>query len=273
MPEVSATLRRWLIPPRPDTPETISDPALRRAIGIEIAIVLSTTLGLNGLHALLSLVDSLLRPQPLSQQTVAINVPRATQTLLDLAYQLTNVLQLVAWGGLGCYLLWRAGIRLGAIGLDRTQPGRDAVRALGLAAMIGIPGLVFYLVGRALDYNLNVMPSTLGDNWWRAPVLILAAIGNAWAEEVIVVGYLITRLRGLGWGENWSLLASSVLRGSYHLYQGPGGFVGNVLMGLVFGRTWQRTNRLWALVGAHSLIDTVAFVGYSLLRGHISWLP
>jgi membrane protease YdiL (CAAX protease family) len=90
---------------------------------------------------------------------------------------------------------------------------------------------------------------------------------------VLVVGYLITRLRQLGSGEGRALLASAVLRGTYHLYQGVGGFVGNLLMGIVFGRVWQRTHRLWALISAHALIDIVAFVGYTLLRDRISWLP
>jgi membrane protease YdiL (CAAX protease family) len=44
-------------------------------------------------------------------------------------------------------------------------------------------------------------------------------------------------------------------------------------MGLVFGRVWQRRGRLWCLVGAHTLIDVVAFVGYGLLRGTVGWLP
>ena len=61
--------------------------------------------------------------------------------------------------------------------------------------------------------------------------------------------------------------AAAVLRGGYHLYQGIGAFVGNLVMGLVFARYWQRTNRLWPLVGAHLLIDVVAFVGYALLGG------
>ena len=69
------------------------------------------------------------------------------------------------------------------------------------------------------------------------------------------------------------LLVSALVRGSYHLYQGIGGGIGNVLLGLVFGRVWQRTGRLWALVGAHTLIDVVAFLGYALLAGHLSWLP
>jgi membrane protease YdiL (CAAX protease family) len=80
-----------------------------------------------------------------------------------------------------------------------------------------------------------------------------------------MIGYLLTRFRQLGWSENRSVLVSALLRGAYHLYQGLGGFVGNVVMGLVFGRVWQRTNRLWPLVGAHALIDIVAFVGYALL--------
>ena len=66
---------------------------------------------------------------------------------------------------------------------------------------------------------------------------------------------------------------SGLLRGSYHLYQGFGGGLGNVVMGLVFGRYWQRTGRLWPQVGAHALIDVMAFVGSALLVGKVSFLP
>jgi uncharacterized protein len=43
-------------------------------------------------------------------------------------------------------------------------------------------------------------------------------------------------------------------------------------MGLVFGYAWRRTGRLWPLIIAHGVIDTVAFVGYLLLASHLSWL-
>lgn len=183
------------------------------------------------------------------------------------------MLQLLAWGALGAYLLWKAGKKLSEVGLDRRRLGSDALRGLGLAALIGLPGIAFYLITRAMGLNLTVVPSALDDTWWRTPALILSAIGNSWAEEVLVVGYLITRLRMLGWSENRSLAVSAVLRGSYHLYQGFGGFAGNIVMGLVYGRVWQRTNRLTALVVGHAVIDIVAFVGYALLRGSVSWLP
>lgn len=260
----AARIRAWLTAPPPDVPE-ITDPAARRLVGLEIAVVLTVTLGLSALRSALSLLDSLLSPTPIAQQQVALNAPAAQADLVDLAVQLVRVLQLFGWGALGAYLLLRAGLPLVRVGLDRTRPGRDALGAVGLAALIGIPGLGLYLVARALGVSLEIAPSTLGDVWWRTPVLVLSAAANAWAEELVMIGYLLTRLRQLGWSANRSVLAAAVLRGAYHLYQGLGGFVGNLVMGLVFGRVWQRTGRLWPLVGAHALIDIVAFVGYALL--------
>ena len=266
-------MSRWLAPERPTTVSVITDPAERRLVGTEILVVLTVTLGLSALRSALSLLNALLQTVPLNEQQVALNAPRAEASLVDLAFQLTSALQLAAWGMLGAYLLLRAGFSLRAVGLDATRPGRDALGAMGLAALIGIPGLGLYLVAHALGVSVTIAPTTLSDTWWRTPVLILSAAGNAWAEEVIMIGWLLTRLRQLGWSENRSLVAAAVLRGSYHLYQGLGGFVGNLVMGLVFGRVWQRQGRLWCLVGAHTLIDVVAFVGYGLLRGTVSWLP
>jgi len=266
-------MSRWLAPERPTTVAVITDLAERRLVGTEILVVLTVTLGLSALRSALSLLNALLQTTPLNEQQVALNAPRAEASLVDLAFQLTSALQLAAWGMLGAYLLLRAGFPLRAVGLDASRPGRDALGAVGLAALIGIPGLGLYLVAHALGVSVTIAPTTLSDTWWRTPVLILSAAGNAWAEEVIMIGWLLTRLRQLGWSENRSLVAAAVLRGSYHLYQGLGGFVGNLVMGLVFGRVWQRRGRLWCLVGAHTLIDVVAFVGYGLLRGTVSWLP
>jgi membrane protease YdiL (CAAX protease family) len=268
---VTSVARDWLRPDRPDLPEPVNGDTERRQIKIEILIVFGITLGLSGARSLLSLLDSLLQPTPLSQQHVALNVPQAAVSLIDLLAQLLSAAQLVAWGALGGYLLVRAGFRLTSIGLGRRR--RDLLWGAGLAAVIGIPGLALYFVGWKLGFNLAVVPSTLTDTWWRPIVLVCSAFGNAFAEEMLVIGYLLTRLRQLAFRENSALLTAAVLRGSYHLYQGFGGFVGNLIMGLVFGRVWQRTNRLWPLIVAHTLLDVVSFVGYALLKGHVSWLP
>ena len=130
-----------------------------------------------------------------------------------------------------------------------------------------------YVLSRIVGVSASVVPTTLTDTWWRIPVLILFAFANGWAEEVIVVGYLMTRLRQLGVSNGRTLAYSSVLRGAYHLYQGFGAGLGNLVMGVVFGLVWRRYGRLWPLVVAHGLIDTVAFVGYALLAGHLGWVP
>jgi membrane protease YdiL (CAAX protease family) len=83
---------------------------------------------------------------------------------------------------------------------------------------------------------------------------------------------LFRRWAQAGWRQ-WTIIAvSALIRGTYHLYQGFGGFVGNVVMGLVFGWLYARTKRVMPLVIAHTLLDVVAFVGYALLKDHLPWL-
>ncbi|CAM3839544.1 CPBP family intramembrane glutamic endopeptidase [Smaragdicoccus niigatensis] len=244
----------------------------RRGIRVEIVVVLAVTFGLSGARAALSLLQDALAPTPLAEQSVALNQSQAEMSAIDLAWQILGFTQLFAWGALGLYLLWRTGRTLAEVGLAKFSSRKDLLPAVGLALLIGIPGLGLYLVAHALGLNLTVVPTTLNDHWWRIPVLVVFAVANAAAEEIVVVGFLMTRLRDLGWSESRSLAASSLLRGSYHLYQGLGGGLGNVIMGLIFGRYWQVRNRLWPLILAHAFIDIAAFAGYALLHGHISWI-
>lgn len=232
--------------------------------------MLAVTFGVSALVAVLQLADAVL--SGLGGYRVRLNPNQSRYDLINLGLNLVSVGQLVAWGGLALYLLWRSGIGPAAIGLGRIRWRSDGLAGIGLAALIGIPGLLLYLAARRLGLNAEVEPSGLHSSWWRIPVLILAAFANAFAEEVVVVGYLITRLRQLGLSQSRAVLASSALRGVYHLYQGIGAGLGNLVMGQVFGYAWCRTGRLWPLVIAHGLIDTVAFVGYVLLSGHLEWL-
>lgn len=243
-----------------------------RGIRIEIGVMLALTFGVSALVAVLQLADALL--SGLAGHRVRLNPNQSRYDLINLGLNLVSVGQLLAWGGLALYLLWRSGIGAAALGLGPIRPRSDILGGLGLAALIGIPGLLLYLAARHLGLNAEVEPSGLHNSWWRVPVLILAAFANGFAEEVVVVGYLITRLRQLGLSQSAAVAASSVLRGLYHLYQGIGAGLGNVAMGAVFGYAWCRTGRLWPLVIAHGIIDTVAFVGYVVLSGsgHLAWL-
>ena len=104
-------------------------------------------------------------------------------------------------------------------------------------------------------------------HWWTVPALVLNAVEAALVEEVIVLGYLITRLQQLSWSPGLAIGASALLRGSYHLYQGWGGFAGNLAMGVVFGILFLRWGRrTWPFVVAHALLDIAAGVGFILFR-------
>jgi len=242
----------------------------RRAMRVEVAVMLAVTFGVSAMIAVLQLADAVLSGLP--GYRVRLNPNQSRYDLINLGLNLVSVGQLLAWGALALYLLWRSGISPAGIGLGRLRWRPDILGGIALAAFIGVPGLLFYLAARTLGMNAEVVPSALNSSWWRIPVLILAAFANGFAEEVVVVGFLITRLRQSGLTQSSAVWTSGVLRGVYHLYQGFGAGLGNVVMGLVFGYAWCRTGRLWPLVLAHGIIDSVAFVGYALLSGHLSWL-
>ncbi|MGK5501257.1 CPBP family intramembrane glutamic endopeptidase, partial [Streptomyces sp. URMC 125] len=249
----------------------------RRLLGRETLIVLALSLGASGLSALISFVGALTRPGGLRDQAARLNGSHAPdRPWLDLAWQLFGIATALVPVLLVAHLLTREprdgigdgdGPGLRKIGFDLRHPGSDLARGALVAAGIGGSGLLFYLAAQAGGFNLTVVPESLPDVWWKIPVLIASAIQNSVVEEVIVVGYLLRRLDRLGWSPAAALAGSSLLRGSYHLYQGIGGFVGNVVMGVVFVWLYRRWGRVGPLVAAHALIDIVAFVGYALLAG------
>ncbi len=252
--------------------------ALRPPLVVETVLVLGVSLGASAVWALLSLIRKLTDPTPLSQQTTAMNTSQVPQRpWLDLAYQGADILLPLIPVLLALFLLAhgptpRMPAPHRAIGLDLARPGRDSLTGLGLAAVIGIPGLGLYLLARELGFNTTISAAGLPRIWWGIPVLVLAAIGNALLEEVVMVGYLFTRWAQAGWSTLAIIGTSALIRGSYHLYQGFGGFIGNIAMGLILGAVYLRTRRVMPLVIAHTLLDVVAFVGYALAAPHLSWL-
>ena len=243
-------------------------------LGWEVVLVLSLSLGRSAVYSVLNIIDRLTRPVPLGQQTSTLNQSvTPDRPWLDLTYQLVNIAFALVPVLLAVHLLSRTHHRpTRLLGLDLHRPSVDLGLGLLIAAGIGIPGLGLYLGARAVGVNTQVQASALSDNWWTIPVLVLAAAQNAVLEQVVMIGYLFTRLSQLAWRLPMILLVSAVIRGSYHLYQGFGGFVGNMVMGVIFGLIYTRTKRLAPLIVAHTLLDVTAFVGYALVAPHVTWL-
>jgi membrane protease YdiL (CAAX protease family) len=260
----------------PDTPVPGGVPDLAKALlWTELALVLFVSLGRSAVYSVVNLVAAAAQPGPLSAQRADLNNSLSDLPWLDLVYQLLRIVFALVPVALAGYLLVRSGTSLkevwarGGGWATRGDLGRGALIALG----VGSVGVVFYLATYALGTNLTVVAASLPAEWWRVPVLVLAAAENAVLEEFVVLGFVLVRLRQLGFGDSAAIGLAAVLRGSYHLYQGLGGFVGNLVMGLLFGYLFRRWGRVMPFVVAHTLLDVGAFVGYAVLAGRVDWLP
>jgi membrane protease YdiL (CAAX protease family) len=241
----------------------LASPSKKR-IGAEVLLVLGVSLGASALYSVVNIVDLSTRKTSLSHQSASLNASLSSRPTFDLIYQFLGLFFDVVPVALVAFLLWQAAKpHLGRLGLDFQHPWKDLGVGALLALVIGAGGIGVYLGGRALGITVDVSADGLSSYWWTVPILLLSALRAALQEEIIVIGYLFARLRELGWSKWWIILATSILRGSYHLYQGFGAFVGNFAMGMLFGWLYTRYGRVLPLVIAHFLIDAAIFVGYS----------
>ncbi len=231
----------------------------RQRLVLEVLLVLGLSLGQSAVYAVVQLLDKMSRA-PLAQGTSTLNVVRSNREFFDLAYQLLDIFFAVVPVFLVLYLLAEPGrSAFRRIGLDFRRPVRDGLGGLGLLVVIGVPSLGLYAAGRALGVTTEIIPSALNQYWWTVPVLVLSAIHNGLLEEVVMVGWLLDRLQRIGLGTLAAVLLSSLIRGTYHLYQGFGPFLGNFVLGLLFCWLYKRYGRVMPLVVAHSLVDIAAF--------------
>jgi len=233
------------------------EPAVDRSlIREEVVVVLMLSFLASAAYALIDI---------LSAPIAGVYVAAGNQSS-ELAKQIAGVVFGLAPVYLVLHLVRRSREGMGGIGLDGDQSRRDIGRGVVLFAVVGTLGIVVYLASVALGINRFVVPVPPLGHWWTVPALVLNSAEAALKEEVIVVAYLVTRLGQLGWGDRPAIAASGFLRGSYHLYQGFGGFVGNLAMGLAFAWLFTRTRRAWPFVVAHLLLDVAAGLGFLLFR-------
>jgi len=189
-------------------------------------------------------------PRPLSGPSyhlavLAVNLPRA---LL--------VLYIMAAGD---------GLRL----FDVVLPRRiDAVRgllcAIGALAVVIVPGLLFSALG---IQNPFLAQAGSGARAGAAliPLILASSLATGYCEELFFRSYLMRRLGQGGLPVVWSAIASSLLFGGGHGYQGIIGLVSGSLLGLFFAWRWQDGKNIHEIAIGHGLFDAaiLAIVLYS----------
>ena len=234
-------------------------PADRRTLGEEVLVVLLLSLLASAVYAVLDLLSAPLKG---TYVAAADQSNQFLRQVLGFVFGLAPVYLVL-------HLVRRDGEGVAAVGLAADRPRQDLGRGLLLFVVVAAGGLAIYLAAVALGVTRFVVPVPPLGHWWTVPALLLNAATAALLEETIVLGYLVTRLQQLRLTPLAAVAASALLRGSYHLYQGWGGFAGNLLMGLLFGLLFLRWRRTWPFVVAHFLLDVSAGVGFILFRHHL----
>jgi membrane protease YdiL (CAAX protease family) len=184
----------------------------------------------------------------------------------------------IAYAGLAAtlFLLWIATRRRGGgwsdYGLRRPKNWLFTV-LMSLGVALGILGAVVLAINPLIGALPNLEPRDMSmyhHLYRNFPNLVINIVGMwfsaAFLEEFLFRGYLLNRLMvlmgrptGVKWGI--AILASAVIFGFPHFFQGTAGIIKIGAIGIVFGVSFLIVRRnLWPLILAHGLIDTIDFV-------------
>ena len=179
--------------------------------------------------------------------------------LSNLLLGILSYLAVAAVVPLALLLLARTGQKPATLGLGYPRFGADIWPGLGLAAASFVAEYVLLvpfviLIGK----HSSVVNSTKIGHVpaYYVVYALTTAATTAIAEEVVVNGYLITRLEQFGWTPERALILSLTLRTSYHVYYGLGFFL-TVPFGYLVTRSFQKHHRLNRPIAAHFIFDAV----------------
>lgn len=162
---------------------------------------------------------------------------------------------------LGLFLLARSGQPPKSLGIGWPSFRRDIWPGLGLAAAAFGSEVVLIIPLAPLLTGNGSLTNKVAVGHVPAYYVIeglVISLTTAITEEVLVNGYLLTRLEQLGWNPQKALLLSLTLRTSYHVYYGLG-FILTIPFGYFVTRSFQKHRRLNRSIAAHFLFDGVLF--------------
>lgn len=135
----------------------------------------------------------------------------------------------------------------------------------------GFAALVVLRAGQLIPYTVILVIAPTGAHigiGWPHPqgigehaLLLLSCAASGFSQELVMRGYLITRLERLCGSTTCALMTSSVFFALWHTYQGLSGVLETGVNGLVYGAIYCATRRLWPLAIAHALHNIMAISG------------
>lgn len=159
-------------------------------------------------------------------------------------------------GLLGAFL-WMRGWTFRGLGIV-SPSRRDLWHAAALVAAVILMDWAMYSIALAVRPDLELYSIIIDEGGLPLPLVLALSFVNAGFEELFVCAYIIAAWRGT---DLWNAIAiSSVLRLSYHLYQGPLAVAVIFPFGVLFAWYFARQKRLAPLFLAHAALDVVALM-------------
>ena len=181
------------------------------------------------------------------------------QPVVNLILGILDYLPVAATVPLALFLLARTGQPPSVMGLGVPSLRGDLLPGLGIAAAAFGSELVLLIPLAPLILHHSSLINTVNTGHVPAYYVIWGlalSATTAVTEEVLVNGYLISRLGQLGWTPRSALVLSLILRTSYHVYYGLG-FLLTIPFGYFVTRSFQKHRRLTRPIAAHFLFDAV----------------
>lgn len=168
----------------------------------------------------------------------------------------------IALGSILLAFLFARGWQLPALGFVAPSV-RDATHAAILFAVLwSVNWIIWVAMAPPMTaFNSAVASGELVDQQGLAlsTVLIFSLI-NSTFEELFVCAYIIAAWRGPRL--SLAILLSSLVRLSYHLYQGPTAILMLLPFGVIAAWYFSRTRRIAPLIAVHFIFDVMALLPY-----------
>jgi membrane protease YdiL (CAAX protease family) len=238
------------------TPQTVTPVAdeSRRLLGWETVFVSVAFVLPAAAAAAVILIRHVERVSDLDEFALPLkHNPAGSLPLMVLLYASTAVVTPIA-----LLLLARGGLPPRALGLAPRWFRLDLLPSVGLLGGVWVANIAVALALSPLlnDKSLsNTSANTHVPAYFVIYALFVSAV-TAMNEEVVVNGYLMTRLAQRGWQPWPSLALSLALRTSYHAYYGVA-IIATVPFGYLVTRSFQRTGRVSRPILTHFLFDAI----------------
>ena len=164
------------------------------------------------------------------------------------------------------YIIWKNTLSFSNVGLSKFSVRSDIPLGIGIFILTYIFfAILSILTSSIIEIGARYTEEAIKTFFHKPETLtgmvflFLACIMNGFAEELVMRGYFVERFEFLLGSTPKSVLFSSILFCSYHIYQGALGTFQVFIFGVIYSMLYCKYRRIWPLAVAHSLQNIVNF--------------